>query len=514
LGDTGYEMDEARPRGIESLRMLISHNADGMVVIDPEGHALLVNPAAEALLGRTSEELLGQQFGLPMVKGATTEVDVLRSDGTVLVTEMRVAEIRWDGRPASLATLRDVTERKRRHAHMAHVERMASVGTLAAGVAHEVNNPLTYVIFNLQWLERTLPKLADALQACRTGTEVELPDSCRPEAVRKMAEGAARAAEGAGRIRDIVRTLTGFSRNDVETTSPVDVNAAAEAAVQMAQNEIRYRAMLVRDFASSLPVLADEGRITQVILNLLINAAQAIPDGASEENEISARTFDRGNEVVVEVHDTGVGIPGNLVPKIFEPFYTTKPAGQGSGLGLAICHNIVESARGHIEVESVQGKGTCFRVCFPAMTEHVSPPVAPSKLRSEPPLDGRRPRVLVVDDEPMVGEIVDATLGGEFDVVLVDSGVKARELLQSGREFDVILSDLLMPGVSGMDLYAWMESEHPTYCGRTSFMTGGAFTPKAAEFLARMDGRCVKKPFDMRALLNFVRAAAKRSALP
>jgi len=489
--------------------MLISHNADGMVVIDPEGHALLVNPAAEALLGRTSEELLGQQFGLPIIEGSTTEVDVLRSDGTVLVAELRAAEIRWDGRPASLATLRDVTERKRRNAHMAHVERMASVGTLAAGVAHEVNNPLTYVLFNLQWLERALPKVADALHACRTGTGVELPESCRPEAVRKMAEGAARAAEGAGRIRDIVRTLTGFSRNDVETTSPVDVNASAEAAVQMAQNEIRYRATLARDFASSVPVLADEGRITQVILNLLINAAQAIPDGASEENVILVRTFDRGNEVVVEVHDTGVGIPGNLVPRIFEPFYTSKPAGQGSGLGLAICHNIVEVTGGRIEVESVEGKGTCFRVCFPAMSEHLSPP-APSELRSEPPLDGRRPRVLVVDDEPMVGEIVDATLGREFDVVVVNSGAKARELLQRDGDFDVILSDLLMPGVSGMDLYAWMESEHPAFCERTSFMTGGAFTPKAAEFLARMDDRCVKKPFDVRTLLNFVRAAAKR----
>ena len=252
----------------------------------------------------------------------------------------------------------DVTDRHKVEIQLAQAERLASVGMLAAGVAHEINNPLSYVMGSLEVLARELslePSTADA-------------DSAR------IVEAAVRdAREGAERVRAIVRDLKFFSRVQEHKPTAVDVRGSIEAAVGIAHNEIRHRARLVMDLAPVPAVWADEGRLGQLFLNLLINATQAIADGSAERNEIRIATrLDASGWVCVEVKDTGGGIAREALPKIFDPFFTTKAIGVGTGLGLSIVHAIVAAAGGRIEVDSTP-EGSTFRVLLPPAPQAKEP---------------------------------------------------------------------------------------------------------------------------------------------
>jgi CheY-like chemotaxis protein len=265
-------------------------------------------------------------------------------------------------------------------------------------------------------------------------------------------------------------------------------------------SELRKRAELVRDLAPVAPVLGDEARLSQVFLNLIQNALQSIPGGLPEEHRVrvSTRTVPDGR-VAVEVQDTGAGIAPEHLPRIFDPFFTTKEPGRGTGLGLSICHAVIASLGGRIEVESAVGKGSTFRVLLA--------PVAPEEARAAgfpaPPLPPRRARILVVDDEPLVGTVLRRTLT-EHDVTVVQSARAALERLGGGERYDVVLSDLLMPEMSGMDLYRAVIVRAPELARRFVFLTGGAFTPAARAFLDQEGVDWVEKPFD---------AAALRSAI-
>jgi CheY-like chemotaxis protein len=277
----------------------------------------------------------------------------------------------------------------------------------------------------------------------------------------------------------------------------------------MMDNEIRHGARLVKDFAPVPDVVANEARLGQVFLNLLLNAVQALPEGRSERNEIRivvrSPTAER---VVVEVHDNGVGIPAHVRARIFEPFFTTKPIGVGTGLGLAICHGIVTSLGGTLSVESEPGHGSVFRVELPAArsTTGVTPTVgvvdAPPQLAS-PTVHGR---ILVIDDEAAVCSSLQRLLAGEGDVVTVTSAREALELIGSGERFDVLLCDVMMPGMDAPALYEELLEVAPAQAERMVFMTGGAFTARARDFLERVPNARVDKPFDVAALRALVRA--------
>lgn len=271
------------------------------------------------------------------------EVRAVHARGQVLLDER--------GAPSKLiGTVQDVTEGKQLQAKLAHVERMASLGTLAGGVAHEVNNPLAYVISNLRFLDEELGALS-----------AELP----PERLEEARAALRETREGADRVRRIVRDLQAFSRAD-EQSGPVALERVLELAIKIAWSEIRQRARLVKDYAPVPPVAGSETRLGQVFLNLLVNAAHAIAPGAVEQNEIRIATRMEGDDrVAVEVRDTGCGIAAEARGRVFEPFYTTKPVGMGTGLGLSICHGIVTSLGGKITLESEVGRGTTFRVVLP-----------------------------------------------------------------------------------------------------------------------------------------------------
>jgi signal transduction histidine kinase/CheY-like chemotaxis protein len=395
--------------------------------------------------------------------------------------------------PAIDRELREATiraERRKMQDQLLLSDRMASVGTLAAGVAHEINNPLAAIVANLELVTRDVSQLAQELDIANRVQEIleELRD----------------ARESADRLRHIVRDLKIFSRStDDERRGPVDVKRVIESSLRMAWNEIRHRARLVKEYADVPLVEANEGRLGQALLNLIVNAAQAIREGDAQQNVIRVATEmdSASGRVVVEVRDSGAGIPEEALPWIFDAFYTTKPVGLGTGLGLSICHRIITGLGGEIQVESQVGKGTAFRVLLPATFDEAVVPLPIPTVASST----RRGRILIVDDEAVVARALGRTLEREHDVSTESSARDAWQRIVRGERFDVILCDLMMPEMTGMDLHADLLRELPEQASQMVFLTGGAFTPRARTFLDEVPNQRVEKPFDtqhIRAIVN------------
>ena len=417
--------------------------------------------------------------------GEETAVEAMRSGANDYLMKGRLQRLI----PVMERELREAANREeRRHAEQSLLltDRMASVGTLAAGVAHEINNPLSYVMANLDFATKYISERAKLSQG-------QFDDTL--EVLRE-------AREGAERIRLIVRDLKTFSRADTDRRGAVDIRRILDSSVNMVWNEIRHRARLVKDYAEIPPVEGNEPRLGQVFLNLLVNAAHAIPEGHAERNEIRLSTRLRdSSSVVVEVRDSGSGIPTDVIGRIFEPFFTTKPIGVGTGLGLSISHSIVTSLGGQLSVESDVGKGTVFRIVLPVAKAEVleTKPVAPVEG------GGRRGRILVVDDEPMVASALRRILAPEHEVVVLTNAREALNRVISGESFDLILCDLMMPELTGMELHAQLASRVPEQARRMVFLTGGAFTAGARAFLEEVPNHRVEKPFDGQSLRVLLR---------
>jgi signal transduction histidine kinase len=417
-----------------------------------------------------------------------------QTDVTALNAELerRVADRTRQLGDANAELERRLSELHRAQEQLVVADRRTSLGTLAAGVAHEINNPLAFITSNLEFTR-------DLLRA-PGGAELE------GEQVRQMAEAVDDALQGAVRVKQIVRGLKTLSRgDDGDRRVPVDVTASLDAALGMAWSEIKHRALLVREQEEELPkVLASEVRLTQVFLNLLINAAQAIGDaaGGPERNQILIRTStDDAGRAVILIRDTGPGISLEVQSRLFDPFFTTKPVGQGTGLGLSICQGIVTSLGGTIAVESFPGAGAAFTVTLPA-----APPAA---LAEEPPETRAAPlpraRLLVVDDEPLARAALERALGLEHDVEVASDGPGALELLAQGKRYDLILCDLMMPGFSPGEFALEVAVRWPASARALYFLTGGAVTPEAQAFVLKNGARILDKPLEVGRLRELLR---------
>jgi two-component system, cell cycle sensor histidine kinase and response regulator CckA len=442
---------------------------------------------------------------------------------TVHLTRMEI-----DGHPLLHATVRDETEVKRLQAMLRQSDRLNSMGTLAAGVAHEINNPLTYVIHNIESLREDLPRLTGALGRGVSMLRAEVGDETfmnrvgpdvallEPAALNDMSERAQEALEGIERIKTISRAIGAFSRVESTERFRVDLNYAIECATTMALTVIKFRATLVVNLAKLPAVWASVGKLSQVFLNLLINAAHAIEEGNVQGNRIELCTWAEDDQVFATVEDTGKGVSEAHISRIFEPFFTTKPAGIGSGLGLPICRNIIEEFGGEIRVASKPGKGTCFTVRLP-VRRGISE--APPAMTNAAPVDlpHARGRVLLIDDEPSILTVLVGLLQRDHDVVAAASGEAARAILAGDQSFDVILCDLMMPGMSGMDVHAWVAAHHPALAQRIVFVTGGAFTPQALEYVTRVGNLRLDKPYEPAKLEQLISdrvTSARRTRVP
>jgi two-component system, NtrC family, sensor kinase len=419
-----------------------------------------------AMLRRVAEAREG-------VAARAQEMTLLRRDGKEVVADLVTLRVTFEGRPALITIARDFTERKQMQAQLMLSDRMASMGTLAAGIAHELNNPLSYVIANLDFVHGDME-----------------PGPAEAGRVDEWRQVLGEAREGAERVRQIVRQLKSFSRVDEDRQGPVELHRVLDSVAQMAANEVRHRARLVKDYGPLPIITGNDGKLFQVFLNLVINAAHAIPEGSVEANEIRLVTReDARGWAVVEVRDTGSGIRPEHLGRIFEPFFTTKPQGVGTGLGLPICHTLVRAHGGDLSVESTMGEGTTFRVALPPAAG------AAAQARGLTPVPLALPtRVLIIDDEPAVAAALGRMLEGHH-VEIAHGGAQGQAMLLRDPGYDIIFCDLLMPERTGMELYAEVTARFPELAQRFIFMTGGGFTPRAREFLAGGQHRVLDKPF-------------------
>ncbi len=501
------------------------HSLDCLCVAGLDGYIKHLNPAWTRTLGWSAEEILSRP-SIELVHPDDREATLagrqrLREGGHLgrLVNRYLCKDggFRWfewrsvthDRQGLVYAAARDVTEQKlaaerlaeaketqeRLQRQLYFADRMASVGTLAAGVAHEINNPLAAVTANVSMI-------LDELEA--------LPLDRAPPSLPDLLDMAADIASGAERIRKIVGGLSTFSRLEDERRVVFEVHPVIELAAKMTDNEIRHRARLVRDFGALPPVEGDDARLAQVFINLLINAAQALPEGDAAAHEVRVVTrTDAAGHAAIEVRDTGCGIDPAVVGRIFDPFFTTKAVGVGTGLGLSICHNIVRAMQGRISVDSQPGHGTTFRVVLPpAQSSAMALAPAPSPATPAPGLSAS---ILVVDDEVAVGRLL-ARILRDHDVTTVTSARDALELLVAGRRYDLIVSDLMMPEMSGMDFFAQLETRWPALTERVAFITGGAFTPAAQAFIERVPNPRLYKPFTPQQVRELVQTLVPASA--
>jgi PAS domain S-box-containing protein len=385
----------------------------------------------------------------------------------------------------------DISELHRLQQTTIRNDRVMALGTLAASVAHEINNPLAYVLAQAEGVDEEVDVL-DGLLAKMHGPEVPAARA----ALERLKEGLAPVRSGTARIAGITRELRTFSRPEDSSLSPIDLRAVVLSVLKLVGKEVEARARLVLELQPTRPVMGNEGRLVQVVLNLVVNAIQALPVDAIGTNEVRLRTRDDGAQVVLEVSDSGPGVPLADRDRIFEPFFSTKDIGKGTGLGLFVCRNIVQGLSGDVEVLDRPAGGALFRVTLPAASPGPATRGAPASVPREMSTEGRH--VVLIEDDSMVARALTLQLrAAGYRVTAMTDGKEGLELLRSRPDADLVFCDLMMTGMTGMEMAEALASEAPDMAAKIVFMTGGAFLPRAREFVARHLERTVDKPFDI-----------------
>ena len=396
---------------------------------------------------------------------------------------------------------RQVEERTRELIHvrdnLMRSERLAALGRLSASIGHEINNPLSYVIGNLSYV---IDELSD-------------DQGVRQDAL--IASAVQDALGGAERIRKIVSELRAFNLSSAhDARQVVDVNEVLEAAIKLVQGEVRHRAKVQRQYETRANVMADPSKLSQVFVNVLVNAAQAIPEERMAEGKalITLKTLLLAdNRLAIEITDTGTGIGDEARLRLFEPFFTTKPSDRGTGLGLFVSLGIVSGFGGNIEVDSRVGEGTTVRIILPAWRGAAPTPETAQRVSLRAL---RNRRLLVVDDDVLVARTLARQLSGH-KVEIVASGQAALDrLFAADSSFDLVLCDLMMPDMTGMDVYETVQERHPGLAGRFVFISGGGVTERSRKFLEQHADRVLPKPIDSRQLCELlVRSGADEQPL-
>ncbi len=498
---THRHLIERRDRLRERRPASLDAPPDGAISVDASGHVTLATDAAAALLGLPAAELPGihidavvrvfdERSGDPLPPAARTVLETGQAvvprlvllfehgDGTTRPVRESAAPIRSGGRViGALVTLHDHSHEQATQLRLEQTDRLAVLGTMASSVAHEINNPLAVVTANADYVEDHLSSLlaqaAEPLAPARLAHELG-------ELTSSMAD----VRSAARRIAQVAADLRDFARPQLTRPGRVDVAHSIDWAIRATAHHLRMRARLIKDLTPVPPVAGDDVRLGQVMVNLLVNAADAISPGAVEKNTITLCTrVAPDGRVVIEVRDTGAGLTPAARARIFEPFFTVQPRTVGSGLGLAICHGIVRSFGGDIEVDDAPGAGTQVRLLIPPAAEE---PTLPAEDTGD--TDEVRGRILVIDDERPVLRAVQRTLH-EHQVTCVDTAQEALREIDAGQHFDVILSDVMMPERTGFDFYQELLDRSPAFAESVVFLTGDGAGEKAHDFLRAVPTR-------------------------
>ncbi len=530
----------------ESYRTLLQTVGDAVLIADLETSVFIyVNRAAVDLLRYTPKELRTMSACDLHPPGHTeiadaiaheiraqgavhrSEVMLQRKDGSCFWAELRIGAYWADGVRRYAAIIRDVTDRVERdrelrrahaeleaaHAQMLHNNKLVALGQVAAGVAHEVNNPASYVLMNLDEVAAVLERGESAFKSLRTSLLAWLDGEQRERAEECLAgfpvhrifrEGrdlVTECVDGVQRITSLVKDLRGFARIDEADVSMLGLNDVVVTACKIVGPHLRQRAHLKTQLESSRFVAADRRRLVQVVTNLLVNAGQALEEGYADEQVIEVTTRDDADSVVLRVRDTGPGIEPELLERIFDPFFTTKRE-RGTGLGLSLCSDIVRQHSGSVGVFSTPGQGAIFEVRLPFDTGLV--PAQPGGNSGEEAVPARAARVLVIDDEPQLVRAYRRILGRHHQVTVATGGAAGLALIEKNPDFDAIVCDLTMPDVDGVRIYRSLDRIAPHLKDRIIFSSGGAFTRRAEELLSTIPNPFLEKPVDPTELLDAI----------
>lgn len=468
---------------------LIDANPDAVLVIDAGGIVRYVNQAAQALFPNR-DGLLGEQMDF-FVSGDVSEIDIL-GHASARKGEVRVASIVWEGSPATLATVRDVTESREMAAQLREAQKLETVGLLAGGLAHDFNNLLLVIMGNAGNLSLAMG-----------------PDDPKQALLDRVDLASKRA-------RHLVRQLLMFSKKQARRPEPLDTAAGITTLLDMLRRT--FPSTVVMEFHAPqerVSVDMDPNEFDQLMINLVFNARQAITrEGriditlAVEGEADTPCGLARGEYVAIAVSDNGSGIAAEHLPHIFEPFFTTRSSGTGTGLGLAVCRSLVEDGGGNIAVASTEGGGSTFTVRLPRCYDVPAlPEVAPQAL---PRIKGSE-RVLLVDDDPDVMTVVAQTLlASGFSIVSARSGEDAKSILtESHALIDMVLCDRVMPAMDGRALGIWVKASFPEM--PLLFMTAYADEKQAAA-VGSDSAPTLLKPFTAIELLSAVRGCLDKPA--
>lgn len=360
---------------------------------------------------------------------------------------------------------------------LVRAERLGALGQLSAGVAHEINNPLSAILGNLQFLKRTLSRQA---------------------AFQEVSGAVDDSLVAIDRIKRIVRRLLDASRaaaHDEVTSAACRVSVAVRGAVRVADNARDPRVKIELDVSDAICARGERYMLEQVLTNLLVNAYQSVPEGRAGQVRVSVSQ--RGERVHITVADDGAGMSVETRARLFEPFFTTKPLGKGTGLGLAVSAGLVHAMRGTLSFESSEGRGTEAKLSLMSASEPSEEPASETTL---PPL---RQRLLFVDDDDVVRRATQRTLSRAFDVVLANGVQSALDTLAADR-VDLIVCDVMMPDGGGEALYTKLRTANPDLAQRMLFLTGGVMMPDAQAFLAQQPQPVLQKPLELVRLLQAV----------
>lgn len=475
-----YDMEKRQRARERCCSTTLRSMADAVVAVDLAGNVTFMNRAAETLTGVTAEHAIGQS--VRDIVAAASASRILCDSESPVIDDGQVL--------GAVMVFRDVTDQRLLQAQVDLTDRFASLSTMAAGIASELNSPLAVVIAHASSMLDELRYLES------TGAD--------PRALAEAMHSHSELDSAAQRIARTVIDLQAFAQPMQAPGGEADVRSAVDWAVRATADELEACTRVAIRIAPVRRVMLDQAQLIQILVNVLENAAQAIAPGHAEVNAVEIVASALGDSVVIEVRDTGCGMPPAVAQHIFEPFYTTRPG--SAGLGLAICHGIVRSVGGRIEVESRVGEGTTFRITLPvAIRRAANADVAPVPMVPE-----QRGRILVVDDEPMLLKAVKRMLSAH-EVVCVEDAREVVARLAAGDQFDVILCDVLMPRMTGIELYERLLADDPEAARRMVFLSGGAVDVRASDFLTSVPNVCVDKPVSANALRALIQQRLTRS---
>lgn len=437
--------------------------------------------AVQAALDHSVATLQPFRFELRIVRGDGVERNVACRGDVEVGPQGRVAGI--------FGVFQDITEERLVQERLRHIERLGTLGTLATGIAHEVNDPLTHMTHNAQLLEEQLEDIGDWMPHRQLG---ELTRLCHE------------IQTGTRRIKRIVRGLRGMAGPESGTESLVDLRLAVGKARRLSEIEWRHRAHVLVDLPDDLPhVRGDETQVQQLLLNLLVNAAHATPEGHPAAHRIRVTAGRRGGAGIwLEIQDDGAGMPPGVLARATDPFFTTKPAGGGSGLGLYLVQVFVGGLGGELRIRSKEGMGTTVRIELPGVAAPEPPacggvaPRDPAPAAAPTAVGGVRARIFFIDDHELVARALGRMLPGH-DIAVFTDPTEALWAIDGGDVPDAIFCDLMMPGMTGVEVHAALP---PALQRAFWLVTGGAVTAETRRFQKEMGDRVLLKPVEPRAL--------------